>query len=297
MPNWDDVRFFLALADAGSLAAAGRALGVQHTTVARRIAQLEEDLGVTLITRTPEGVLLTPAGQKALERARTAARELDGLVDAVQNDDERAAGIVRVTMSEAISGFFVRRLAELRTTYPELEIHVLRDNRTYDLSRGEADIAVRLTETQDPELRIKKLADLAWSLYASRGYVEAHGRPSSVEALRERALIGFGQALEHSTGAVWIRERGLGGQVHVHVNSILAALDAAIAGLGIAPLPCFLAHGEASLVRVLDEVLGVRTAHLVVHPDVARTRRVRVVLDFLAALVARERAILEGTSA
>lgn len=294
MQSWDDVRYFLALAEARSLAGAGRALGVRHTTVARRVSQLEEDLGVTLITRSTDGVQLTPAGERALEHARAAGGAMDALELSVRDDDERVEGTVRVTVSEAFSGYLARRLAVLRQTYPNLDIHLLTGNRTFDLSRGEADFAVRHAPTEDGTLKIRKLADLAWSVYACRSYLADRPRPQTVEELRSHPVIGYDDSMSRTDGAVWLRNNDFDDRVVMRVNSIPAAVNACLGGLGVVPLPCFLALDEPQLVRLLDDAISVRDSYLVMHPDAARPRRVRVVIDHILALVEQDRAAIEG---
>jgi DNA-binding transcriptional LysR family regulator len=296
VPGWEDLRYFLAVARAGSLTGAGRTLGVQHTTVARRVTQLEEELGVVLIARTPDGVRLTAAGEIAREHAQAIEAQIAALELAVGGADQKAEGVVRITLSEGFSGFVARRLAPLKAEHPKLDIQLLTSNRTYDLARGEADIAIRMAPTKDPDLKVRKLAESAWSVYAAKGYIAEHGAPRSLEELGAHALIGFDESIQNICGAVWLRERGLEQRVVLRTNSIPAALNAAVGAVGIALLPCMTAGDEPTLVQVLDEVLTSRPIWLVTHPDVARAGRVRVVLDFIVGLIESERGLIEGTA-
>jgi DNA-binding transcriptional LysR family regulator len=277
------------------LAGAGRALGVQHTTVARRVTQLEDELGVALIARTPDGVQLTAAGEVAREHAQAVEAQMSALELAVAGADQRVEGVVRVTMSEGFSGFVVRRLGPLKEKHPKLDIHVLASNRPYDLARGEADIAIRMAPSSDGDLKIRKLAESAWSVYAAKGYLARCAAPRRLAELATHPLIGFDERLQNVCGAVWLREQGLEDRVVLRTNSISSALNAAVGAMGIALLPCMTAGDEPTLVRVLDEVVTSRPIWLVTHPDVARSARVRVVLDFIIELVEAERGLIEGT--
>ncbi len=295
MPGWEDLRYFLAVARAGSLAGAGRALGVQHTTVARRVSQLEDALGVALITRTPDGVLLTSAGEVARVRAEAIEAEMSSLALTVQGADQKVEGAVRVTVSEGFSGFLVRRLGPLKAKHPKLDILVLASNRTYDLARGEADIAIRMTPPTDGDLTARKLAVSAWSVYAAKGYLAGRATPRSLEDLGTHPLIGFDETLRNVCGAVWLREHGFEDRVVLRTNSISSALNAALGAVGIALLPCMTAGDEPALVRVVNDVITSRAFWLVTHPDVARSARVRVVLDFIVEMVEAERGLIEGS--
>jgi DNA-binding transcriptional LysR family regulator len=295
VPSWEDVRYFLAVARAGSLAKAGRALKVQHTTVARRVTQLEQDLGVALIARTPDGVQLTAAGERALAHAEAVEAQMSALALAVGGDDDRVEGAVRVTVSEGVSGFLLRRLAPLKARHPLLDIHILTSNRAYDLSRGEADIAIRAVVTSDSELKIRKLADAAWCVYAAKEYLAAHEPPMNADDLKNHSLIGFDEGLANVPGAIWLRDHGLEDRVVLRTNSIPSALSAAVSAIGLALLPSVAACDEGAVVRVLDDVvIDRRPMWLVTHPDVARTARVRVVMDFLAEIVDAERDVVEA---
>jgi len=293
--SWEDLRYFLAVARAGSLAKAGRALKVQHTTVARRVTQLEQDLGVALIARTPDGVQLTTAGERALAHAEAMEAEMSALALAVGGGDEKLEGAVKVTVSEGVSGFLLRRLAPLKARHPKLDIHILTSNRAYDLSRGEADIAIRVVPTSDSDLKIRKLADAAWCVYAAKEYLAAHPAPRTSDDLKKHALIGFDEGLANVPGAVWLREHGLEDRVVLRTNSIPSALSATVSAIGLALLPSLTACDETSVVRVLEDlVIDRRPMWLVTHPDVARAARVRVVMDFLTELIDAERDLVEA---
>lgn len=278
--DWNDLRYFLAVARAGNLAGAARDLKVEHTTVSRRLAALERDLDAKLFQRGAHGFSLTSAGERIREHAEAMERAAEAVLRAAR-DDAKIEGVVRLTTSEAMSGFLVRRFGALRARFPGLVVEVLSGNERFDLSRGEADFAVRSMATADPELKVRKLASMPWGLYAAAGYCALRGRPRSARDLAGHDLIGYEKGMRETPGALWLAEHGAGAQVVMQGNSIMSALNAALAGMGIAAVPDFLAAGESTLERVAAETVGQRDVYLVYHPDRAAIPRVRAVIDFV----------------
>jgi DNA-binding transcriptional LysR family regulator len=294
--DWDDFRYFLAVRRAGSLAGAARSLRVQHSTVGRRLDALEDGVGTQLFLRTPDGLVLTSAGSAILPLVQEAEQALAAGERIVHGSDERIEGIVRLTTSESLSGLLVRRLPELRALHPQLMVEVLAGNRSLDLSRGEADLAVRVAATTQPDLICKRIGDAGWSLYASESYVFGRGAPSSSSPsdLSGHDVIGFDESMAATPGALWLAQHAAGARVVIRGNSILAVLNAAIVGMGLAVIPCFMGDVEPTLKRLTDEILGWREIWLVFHPDVARIARVRCVIDFVTEVIAEESTRLRG---
>jgi DNA-binding transcriptional LysR family regulator len=276
------------------LAGAARSLRVQHSTVGRRIEALGQTLGASLFTQTPDGFVLTEAGAGILPLAEEAERALITLDRRVAGIDKRIDGVVRVTTSEAFSGLLVRHLGELRERHPDLTVEILAGNRSFDLARGEADVALRISETTQPDLICKRIGDAGWSLYASEAYVKRRGAPASPRDLAGHDVIGFEETMAGIPGARWLADYGEGARVMLRGNSIVAVLNATIVGMGLAVLPCFLAEAEPMLRRLTPEVLGSREIQLVFHPDVARTARVRKVIDFITEVIGGDATRLRG---
>jgi DNA-binding transcriptional LysR family regulator len=295
--DWNDVRYFLAVCQAGTLAGAGRSLGVQHSTVARRLAAIEQALGVSLFTRTPDGMVLTEAGSEVLPLAREAGRALAAVELKVAGGDKRIDGTVRVTTSEGFSNFLIGVLSELKARYPELTVDIISVSRPLDLTRGEADIAVRLISTPQPDLIVRKIGACGWSLYAAASYLDRAGAPAGPEKLAGHDLIGFDDAMTGSPGAVWIRQHGEGTNIVLRGASTVTILNAAMVGMGVAMLPCFLAAAETGLRRLTPAVLASQDIWLVYQSAVGRIARVRAVIDFIIEAVARESARLRGDEA
>lgn len=292
--DWSDLRYFLAVARAKSLAGAARSLEVEHTTVSRRVAALEAALGVKLFTRGPDGYALTSAGAAIVGSAEQIEEAARCVVRRVAGEDERVDGTVRLTTSEGLSGFLVKRLAPLRARHPDLLVEVLVGNRAFDLMRGEADLALRFSSTDQGDLIVRKLATVGWSIYASQGYLATRPAPPSPEELTGHDVIGFDDAMAGIPGARWLADHGAGTRVILRGNSIVSVLNACIVGMGVAVLPCFLGDDESTLCRLSRRVLNARDLSLVVHPDLARVARVRVVLDYLAEITAADATLLRG---
>ncbi len=292
--DWNDLRYLLAIARTGSLAGAARDLGVEHTTVGRRLAALEATLGARLFLRGPGGLSATPAGLEILPIAEEIATRVETIERRVSGADARVDGTVRLTTSEAISGYFTKQFWALRYRHPELMIEILSGNRAYDLSRGEADLAVRVRETTEPDLITRKLGRAVWSLYAAPSYLERKGAPAAPEDLRGHDLISFDESLGAVPGALWLQEHGEGANIVMRGNSIVAVLNAAIFGMGLALLPCFMGDAEPALRRLTPRALGLRDVYLVVHPDLARVARVRAVMEFIVEVFERDAALWSG---
>ncbi len=295
--DWNDLRHFLAIARAGTLAGAARELGVEHTTVGRRLSALEAALGVRLFVRGPDGLTPTRAGQEVFPIAEEMSARAESILRRVSGEDERVEGNVRLTTSEALSGYFVRQFGLLRQRHPGLVVEILSGNRAFDLLRGEADLAIRVRPDTEPGLTARKVGSAGWSLYACPAYVERRGMPAGPDCLQGHDVIGFDESLKAVPGAAWLDKHATGAHVVFRANSIVAAVNATIVGMGLAVLPCFLADFEPELRRLTPLVLGARDVFLVVHPDLVRVARVRAVMDFVIEAFARDGARWAGTTA
>lgn len=294
MLDWSDVQFFLAIQRAATLAGAARALKVEHTTVGRRLVSMERALGGKLFMRTPDGLRLTAMAEQIVPLAEQAEAAMLQIERVALADDARVEGSVRVTTSETFAPLLGRWLAELKGKHSGITVELLAGNARLDLSRREADIAVRFAATSEGRLLCRRIATTGWAVYASRPYVEAHGPLPPSGELRGHDVIGFNESLAEVPGAQWIAKHGQGANIVMHTGSIPAAQNAALAGLGVAVIPCFLGDPEPALVRLLPGVVGARDSFLVVHPDLARVARVRVVLNFLVERFVANAALLSG---
>lgn len=293
MPDWSDYRYFLALAHAGTLAAAARKLGVEHTTVSRRVAALESALGTKLFVRTPDGFVLTTAGEHALPRIEEAAKAIEGVENRVAGEDADLRGKVRLTASDSFSGFILKRLGPMRARHPEIVVEFLTGNQFYDLARREADLAIRIAPALKGELIGRKVAECGWGVYAAEAYLARVDAPLTT-GLSGHEVIAYDADHAFYPGAEWLSANAREASVVMHGNNIISVLNAATIGLGIAALPCFLADVEPTLRRAFPEIIATRPMWLVVHPDLARVARVRVVMDSIIEMMSAEASLLAG---
>jgi len=230
-----------------------------------------------------------------LPLAEQVARSVDAIERRAAGDDGRVEGTVRLTVSEALSGYLVKRLGALRELHPALVVEVLVGNRMFDLMRGEADIAVRVVDKlKEPDLVARKLAVAGWALYASPSYFARKGTPCSAEALAGHDVVELDATMRGVPGSLWLEAHGKGANVVARANSIVAALNTAIAGMGIAAVPCSIGDAEPAVRRVSPRIIGSRDVFLLVHPDLARVARVRAVVDFVVECFRRDARLWSG---
>jgi len=295
--QWDDLRFFLAAAHAGSLSGAARLLGVNHVRVARRIEFLEKQLGTRLVSRRPDGLALTNAGASILTKCQAmqdTAQEVERLVS---GHDERAAGRVRVTATEPLgTQTLVPVLATLHSSYPDLQVDLETGIRTLDLARGEADIAMRISMTRPSQSGIvcRKLGLVGSTLYSSESYLAKRGSPKRGRGFCGHDLITFvGARWPESLGLLFMGESLDGARISLRSNDQYIQLQAAIEGIGIVELPCFLADRHQELKRLWPvEAPFLRPVWLATHRDLRRATRIQVVTAAIVSGFEREARIL-----
>ncbi len=280
--NWQACQAFLAVARAGRLSVAARRLGVEHTTIARRIAALEAELDVTLFYRTRSGHSLTPSGQNALAQAEAMERAALSLAARAREGSGILAGRVRLAMApEFASHWVVPRLTAFRDQYPGIELDLLVGTRQRDLARGEADLAVQSPRPRQQDLIAVRIARTATALYAARSLArDASWRVTSVESLRGFSLLTYTAPFQLLQGAKWFQPLLTSGSVAMRTNSTHALVAAALAGAGVAVLPRFVARWHPELVRLSDDVAN-QDVWLIAHPEFRRDPKIRAAADFL----------------
>jgi DNA-binding transcriptional LysR family regulator len=285
--EWDDVRVLLALLRARNLNEAGTRLGVDRSTISRRLGALEKNLGARLFTRTREGLRPTAAVERLRPHAERMELEAAALAHAAVAT-EPVSGVVRVATTEALGAFLVAEgLLGVREQHPELVVEILGGNRPVDLARGEADLAVRVTPLREASLKVRCVARLGIGLFASPAYVRARGLPRSVAALRGHDVLLPSGELSQMPEAKWLAARP-GVRVAFRTSSMPALVAAAVAGFGLAPLTLPWGDREPGLERalVLEEIPR-RPVWIATHAESAVRPAVRVVGDRLASIFAR----------
>ncbi|HKD29687.1 MAG TPA: LysR family transcriptional regulator [Xanthobacteraceae bacterium] len=292
--QWDDVRFFLAVARAGSLSAAARALGVGHVTVGRRITDLEKRLGVTLLARTPDGFATTSAGEAILRQCMAMENAALDLERVAAGRDSLATGSVRVTTTDALGyQLVVPAIAALRHAHPNLQVDLILGVRSLDIARRDADLAVRFARPTGSDLVCRKLGEVGFSLYASRRYLAKSGIPKRGVGLAGYDLITFAGA-PAAISPFFMGESLEGARIALRCNNPLIQLKAAADDIGIVELACFLGDTSPDLVRVWPrETPAHRTVWLIVHQDMRRSARIRIVSTAIGDMFRRRRKFLE----
>ena len=282
--DWNDLRTVLAVARAGSLAGAARELGLRHSTVFRRIEDAERRLGARLFERARSGWTPNAQGESV---ARAAAEMETAALSAersVSGADERLEGVIRVATSELLAAYLLMPLlARFLAEHPGIEIEADVSNRNVDLTRREADLALRAT-VQPPETLVgRRVAVMRYAVYASRRVV---GRRRGLPVLAELPWVGFDERIAHYQIARWFREALPQVRPRLRLDSMPALLKAAAAGVGAVLLPTFAGAQEPALLRVTPAIEGPEMGlWLLNHPDVRGNARVRALSAFLAQAV------------
>jgi DNA-binding transcriptional LysR family regulator len=293
--DWGNLKFFLELSRTGSLSRAAQRLGVDRNTVARRVAALEEELGLPLFERGPQGWTRTGAGDDLAALATRVEEDVLALRRHADASERGVRGSVRLTSPHHVAALLLAPgVPALRRRYPELEVEIAADARTFDLTRREADVALRMGRPRDAGLVMRKLSDVAYRLYAARAY--AGDAPRPVDFARD-AFVGFDDSLAGTPQERWIARVAPERRVVFRSNSTGALVAAARAGVGVAVLPCFVAEGDRDLLRLSGPEPVNHELWLLVHRDLGRTPRVRAAIDWVDELVRVARPALRGEGA
>ncbi|MEO1091928.1 MAG: LysR family transcriptional regulator [Pseudomonadota bacterium] len=295
MMDWDRIRVFHAVAEAGSFTRAADRLNLSQSAISRQMGALEEDLGTPLFHRHARGLVLTEQGEILQEAARTVAAKMRDAQARLGESKERPAGHLRINTTIGFGvGWLTAHLEEFCRRYPEINLTLLVQDSEVDLAMREADVAIRLQAPTQPDLVRRKLMVGHTHLYASEAYLARHPAPDSLQDLDRHNLIVYGTENAPPVPSLnWLvsvgqEERQPLRQAKVTVNNVIAMFEAAEAGLGIATLPDYLAHGR-QLIRVLPDIEGPSFTLFFVYPEELRnSKRVAVFRDFLLEKVQGE---------
>ena len=280
---WDDARIFLAIARSGTLSGAAASLEMGVATVSRRLDRLEAALAVPLFSRHQSGYRLTDDGEALLERAEALEHAGHAFGEAARQQG-RVAGSVRLATAENLANpLIIPSLGKLFSTHPDLSVEIVSGVQTVNLHRRDADLAVRMIKPEAGNVTIKRLGTLGFGLYGARRYVKAHRAGSDAAVPDDDAFIGWAESHSHLPAAKWIARMLRGRPCKVETNTLSAQLAAATAGIGLAVLPHYLAR-QAGLVCLLPEIGADQPIWLVIHSDLAHSRRVRAVANYLIQL-------------
>ncbi len=288
--DWNDVRFFLAAARTGSLAGAARALGVEHSTVGRRLRAFEQTLGGSLVLRKPDGLVLTALGERVAAAAEKVDREVLALFDAALSEQPH----VRLALPSGFTGIFTRRIERLRASHPGLVLELVSSARTVDLQKGEADLAVRVGPIADADLVARRIGNVGWSLYAAPGYLREHRWADNTVDLRGHKVIGYDPLLSTTPPGHWIEANVAGADVVLRSREMMDMAGAAEAGVGIALLPCFLGDSTSGLSRLTPDVIVSRDVWIVYRREMRLSLAVQAVIRFTIEVITDAEESLQG---
>ena len=285
--DWDDLRFALALARAGNLAKAARSLGVAHTTVARRISAFEDELGTPLFDRVGGDATLTAAGKDLLETATDIESKVSAFERRLSSRDAELSGDVTIATTEPLAAKLTEHVLAFGRQHPNIRVRIHATNAAVDLAKREADIALRVTAAPPESLVGRKLANVAFAVYGTKG--------SSID---DSPWIVFDASLASSPQGKWETENVAADRVAMRTNSRIVFMEAVTAGAGIGVLPCGVAAQLPNIVQLGDPIPSLSMPlWILAHEDLKDTPRVRALLDFLGDVFTREKPLLEGTRA
>ncbi|MGH8354156.1 MAG: LysR family transcriptional regulator [Pseudomonas sp.] len=279
--NWSDLKFFLAVARCGSLGKAASKLKVTHSTVFRRLNSLESAMDIKLFARLPEGYRLTDDGAEMLAYVERVSERIDELQRRLDNRSDSLRGVINLTAPHNLAyRYLPGYLAEFRHRYPELQVNLLVGNEALNLSRREADLAIRATPAPPEQLIGHKLLSLAWGAYAAPTYLAEHGSPAATDDLPGHAIISAHDELLRLPAFAWVERQIPAQRIAARCSDLIAMSALAVAGLGIALLPDDQAKPE--LRRLFDFAPGRHSdLWLLSHPDLRDNRGLRLLKDFI----------------
>jgi DNA-binding transcriptional LysR family regulator len=292
--DWDKLRVFHAVAEAGSFTHAGETLNLSQSAVSRQISALEEALAVPLFHRHARGLILTEQGETLNRTVREVFAKLAMTETLLTESKEKPTGRLKVTTTVAFgSTWLAPRLKDFLDHYPEITLSVVLDDAELDLAMREADVAIRMHPPRQPDLVQRHLLTISWIVFASKEYLDAAGTPERIEDLAAHKLVIYGDYRPPVPDINWLadaaKRAGVTRKPALEMNSIFGMLRAVRSGLGIAALPDYMVEETAGLVRVLPEVKAPKVDAYFVYPEELRnSKRVAVFRDFLLARLAEK---------
>lgn len=291
--DWDKLRVFHAVAEAGSFTHAGETLNLSQSAVSRQISALEESINVPLFHRHARGLILTEQGELLYRTAREVFAKLSMTEAMLSESREHPKGPLKVTTTVAFgSTWLTPRLNEFLSLYPDIQLTLLLDDTELDLGMREADIAIRMSLPRQPDLIQRHLMTIRFHVYGHRGYLERRGTPASAADLDDHDIVAYpGEVRSPFANINWLLEAGetlTGGRVpRMRINNMYAMYQAVESGLGLAALPDYMVGANADIVRVLPELSGPKVESYFVYAEELRhSKRIAVFRDFLVRKVA-----------
>lgn len=292
--DWDHLRFFLVLARAKTLTNAARLMGVEHTTVSRRIQALEQNLGSTLFKRENNGYELTSEGLELMPRVE----QMEQAFFQIERVNTPLQGCIRIGTPEGFgTTFLAKLLAQFSQQYPNLTIDLIPVSKTIKLSHREADIVISIDRPKTGPYIITRFSDYCLKLYASHDYLAQHPKIETIQDLRQHRFVNYINDLVYSSELYCLERLPIDVSACLRSSSIVAQQMAVSAGAGLAILPMFMAHPQTELTEVLsEEIQFIHTFWMLTFADLKHEPRIKLVWDFLRQVAFEQRELLLGQS-
>jgi DNA-binding transcriptional LysR family regulator len=288
--DWDKLRIFHAVASAGSFTHAGQMLTLSQSAVSRQISALEEEINTPLFQRHARGLTLTDEGEMLYAAVSDVLARLAQAEEALKNVHDAPRGSLKVTSTHGIGSYWlIPRLGNLLKECPELEVHLMLEDRELDLSQREADVAIRMRAPVQADLIQRKLFTVHYHVYAAQSYLDANGTPLRCEDLIDHTIISYGETAPAEVRDInWLVDQckrtghSTGKGRLLRINNVTGVLNAALAGLGLVSIPDYVAIQYPQLIRILPEIPGPSfDVHLVYADSLRQSKRVAAFRDFL----------------
>lgn len=291
---WDDFRLVAAVAEAHTLPAAAARLGLDHSTVFRRLRQIEGAVGTPLFERHRSGYELTAAGSELSDLATRVEEDITAVMHRIAGQSPSPAGEVRLATSDALLfDLLLPLLAEFRAAFPEVRLDLVIGNTALNLSRRDADVAIRATSAPPDTLTGRRIARIAWAAYAPHGAAPPEDADDPFAG--DAPWVGFGDALAGLSAATLLRARVADARMACRFDTVYGVLAGIEAGMGRGLLPCFAGDPRRNLTRLGPPIAALGTdLWLLTHADLRNVPRVRVLLDFLATRLTTLRPLIGG---
>lgn len=282
-PDWNDFKIVLALGRGGSVAAAARRLGVDNSTVSRRLAAVEDALAVRLIVRGGREFSFTAEGKAVLDAAQAVEASIAGAVGAIRSTRTELDGVVRISCIPTMLRLLIPFQASVADKYPKLSVELDSTVRLVNLGTAEADIAIRMVKPSEPDVIASH--PFAWgaAVFASKAYLQKHGHPQTHDELRAHKLVQYNEVMLHLPLYNWIEKYAKPNAPSMRVENAEVAFGVIVQGGGIGVISCFYGDFSSELVRVFPEAVVSTTAWLVYHETLRHSARCRAVIEMLAA--------------
>lgn len=294
---WDDFRLVKAIADHDGLTGAAAALGLNHSTVFRRLGQIEEHVGLQLFERRKTGYVATAAGVEMAALAGRVEEDVAAFSRRLAGRDVAPSGELRVTTTDTLYLHLLLPIfAAFRAAHPAIRLDIVIGNQPLNLSKRDADIAIRASDAPGETLVGRRLATLSWAIYGRATDAPSPADGNGPASLFARDWVALGDQLGHVKAARYVREKVAPERIALKSSAVLGLAEAVEQGLGIGPLPCFIADQRPKLVRLLPPDPDFSTGlWLLTHPDLRNAPRVRAFMDFVGGELAKKRGLIEGT--